>query len=113
MAEKEPFNPEIPDKFSQEEKKKIAKMFEKLKGEIPYEFDVTETPDTITVKTRDEKKGTVEMGFTKVRDKIILKSGEHYSMSDVIEARLRFPGEQPEEALSKLKKLREEENKSA
>ena len=107
----EPFNPEAPDKLSQEEKKKIAAMFEKLKEEIPYEFDVTETPDVITVKIEDEKKGKMEIGFTKVGDKMFLGEGGQYHMSDIIEARLRFPGEQQTIALSKLKKLREEKNK--
>lgn len=108
MVEREPFNPKAPDKLSQEEKKKIAAMFEKLKEEIPYEFNVTETPDTITVKMEDEEKGKMEIGFTKVGDKILLGEGEQYHMSDIIEARLRFPGEQQTVALSKLKKLREE-----
>lgn len=106
MTEKEPFNPNVPDKLSEHEKKKIAAMFERLKEEIPYEFDVTETPDTLIVKTEDKEKGRVEIGFTKVGDKILLDDGEQYHISDVIEARLRFPGEQQTIALLKLKKLR-------
>ena len=90
------------DKLPEDEARKLKRVFERAKSEVPYEFSVKEDSDTVTVKRKNEEGKEVEMGFTKVGKKIMFADGKKYRFSHIVEARMKFPNDTPLVALEKL-----------
>lgn len=90
------------NKLPEDEAKKLKKVFERTKEEVPYEFTVEEDADTVMVRRKDEDGKEVGMGFTKIGKKIMLADGKKYCFSHIVEARMRFPKDGVIEALRKL-----------
>jgi len=107
---KESFQPSRPDKLSEKEKGRIANVFEKLKQELPGQFEIEETPDIVKIHRENEKGERVTMGFTKVGDSMLV-DGVECPMSEVIEARMRFPKDPVNEAITRLRELKKESKK--
>ncbi|MEW6616898.1 MAG: hypothetical protein AB1333_00550 [Patescibacteria group bacterium] len=97
------------NKISDAEDKRLTKMLERVKSEIPYSFTVEETTDTLMVRRNDPERGKVGMGFTKVGDKIPV-NGVEENFSDVVEASIKYPNEKISDALKKMKEERKEKN---
>jgi len=93
------------EKISQKTREKIFKTINKLKNELGFDFDVKETPDVITISINDEDTGRKEMSFTKVGDQMMVDE-TFFDLSDVIEARIRFPNYNVSEAMEKFKNLK-------
>jgi len=77
-------------------------MFERVKDEIPYEFEIEETADTLMVRRKDGEGKEIGMGFTKVGDTVRFIDGNDYPFSDTVEAKMKFPDIPVIDALKKL-----------
>jgi len=97
------------NKISDKEDKKLWKMFDRVKNEVSYEFEIEDNPDIVMVRRKDAEGKEIGMGFTKVGDTVRFIDGNDYPFSDTVEARIKFPDTPILDALKKL--YEEKENK--
>ncbi len=90
------------NKLSDKEDKRVSKMFERVKNEVPYEFEIEETADMLMVRRKDEEGKEIGMGFTKIGDTVKCIDGSEYPFSDIVEARIKFPNDPVIDAIKKL-----------
>ena len=95
-------------KLPEDEERKLEKVFERAKTEVPYEFKVENNTDTLMVRRKTESGKEIGMGFTKVGKKILFSNGKSYHFSHVVEASMKYPGENILEAIEKLYKEKPE-----
>ncbi len=98
-------------KLSEDEDRKLKKVFERAALELPYEFTVKDDTDTVMIKRKTEDGKEVNMGFTKIGDIVNLSDGSTCHFSEVVEARMKYPNESVLSALEKLKKEKEEKTR--
>lgn len=99
------------NKISEKEDKKLSKMLERVKNEVPYEFEVEQDQDTLMVRRMNEEGKEIGMGFTKVGDTVRFTDGNDYPFSDTVEARIKFPNTPILDALKKLYEERKTETR--
>jgi len=111
--ERIPFNALNHDKkLSKDERKDIANAFEEAKKNLASRFTIEETPDVIEVRREDKEGRETTMGFTKVGDTMPVEgASQNEKISDIIVARMRFPNDSVDEALRKLKEIKEKRKK--
>jgi len=90
------------NKLPDDEEKKLQDVFKRAKSEVPYEFSVEETADTIMIRRKNEHGEEIGMGFTKIGKKMPFANGKMYLFSHVVEARMKFPNENVLDAIEKL-----------
>jgi len=95
-------------KLPEDEEQKLDRVLERIKAEVPYEFSVENGTDTLMVQRKTENGGEIGMGFTKVGKKIPFSNGKSYHFSHVVEASMKYPGENILEAIEKLYKEKPE-----
>jgi hypothetical protein len=96
------------NKLPEDEERKLKKVFERAKTEVPYEFTVKENEDMVMVWRKDEEGKEVGMGFTKIGKKIPFTDGNSYHFSHVVEARMKYPNENILDAIHRLYEERPE-----
>jgi hypothetical protein len=95
-------------KLPEDEERKLDRILERAKTEVPYEFEIEDTADTLMVRRKTESGEEIGMGFTKVGKKIPFSNGKSYHFSHVVEASMKYPGENISEAIEKLYKEKPE-----
>ncbi|MDI6821074.1 MAG: hypothetical protein QMD65_02750 [Patescibacteria group bacterium] len=90
------------EKMREEAGKSAYKTVDALSQELGIEILMEETPDTVTVVFKGSEGNDRRMGFMKIK-----------GLDKMIEARVRFPEDDPAIALQKLEDLKKEKNKFA
>ena len=92
-------------KVSQETEEKVKQTIARLRDE-GFEFDFDETPDTYIITTKDENGREKSTHLMKLGS--VLPSGSSsYDIEGFIEARLRYPDDDINIAVRKLKEEKE------
>ncbi len=92
------------EKISPKTRENVFKIISTLREELNMDIDIEETPDIFTI-IRNEEGETKEINFTKVGDKMTVGNSS-FDLSEVIEARVRFPSDGVADAIEKLKSLK-------
>lgn len=102
------------DSLDDKKSHKLHEVLENLRDE-GFVFDVEEDANNVRIHIAgDAEKETEEktFGFTKIDGEVLVEGfSDTVHLTDVVEARLRFPNDSVSRAVEKLKEFRTEEKK--
>ena len=92
------------EKLIQGMDKKIKKVLKDLEDD--YNFDSITTENKINIEIKDDK-GEIRKRFVIIKKIKIPVGSEMYDIEKFLEARIRFPDDEPAKAIEKLEELKE------